>query len=620
MSYVAEPYAQFVDDLITGLTGGHVRESFRMLEEEKPFRLGSGEGILPNTIRVYGHLESGSGDFEFHRFTQDTDYRFENGRDIVWVSKEDGAPAVDAQWPADGSTFYVNYESSQRNGIAPVLTDRSPGSVTRLLAESVGREFAVLSGQLEKVYQAGFLGTATGRDLDNLVALVGLKRYGRNVAEGAVTFSRSTPAPADITIPMGTRLTTGDAPSITFETIASVTLQRGQLSTDAPVQALVSDSTGVVAPGSIVAINRPVLGIEAVTNSEATKFAGQNESDDALRLRAKRALEGAGQATIGSLMGALTGLPGIREKDIRFSEDPIEHPGIVNLDIALPELTPEQIEDYKSRAIELLDENRPVGIRIRHNIEGTIPPGASTPGSGQDTPGDGDPVVSGSASGEDLHMPVDVNVTLQPTTLALTPGDREQLVRAGSQVVKDFISEAGLGETLVYNALVAELMKIDGVMDVTLEIFPSDDPGAPRTRNVMPNQAAARPVAGVVDVQVGNALVVLDLRTTVSFSGAGETGNAESNGSNAASDIRSDLQQALNTFGGNQIDPSALITLIPGSESYRVDELHYRVEYLDSGVRISQSDIPVPFSGLERFWVRKVEVSDDSGKLLGSSS
>ncbi len=620
MSYVAEPYAQFVDDLLTGLTGGHVRESFRMLEEETPFRLSADNGILPNTIRVYGQVALASGAREFYRFGLNADFILENGRDIVWKAKEDGTPVADALWPAEGTSFFVNYESSRPGGLAPLLTDRSTGSVTRLLAESVGREFAVFSGQLEKVYQAGFLATASGRDLDNLVALIGLSRNGRNVAVGSVTFSRRTPAPADITIAAGTRLSTGDAPAVSFETTSVVTLQRGQFSVDAPVQALVSDSDGVVVAGTIIAINRPMLGVESVSNPDATKFAGENESDTALRLRARRALESAGQATIGTLLGVLTSLPGLREKDMRFTEDPIEHPGIVNLDMALPELTPEQTEDYKQRAMELLEENRPVGIRIRHNIEASRPPGPATPAAGQETTNSGAPVETGSGAGEKLHMPVDVNATLQPVTLALTPTEREQMVGAGKQVVEAFIAEAGLGETLVYNQLVAELMAIEGVLDVTLEMFPSAKTDASRTRNILPNQTAARPVAGAVDVQLGNALVALDLSATVTFSGAGTIGNPESNASSAASDIRSDLQQALNSFSGNQIDPAALLELIPGSGSYTADSVHYLVEYLDAGVRINKPDVIVPFSGLARFWVRRVEVLGADGEILGSSS
>ena len=414
MSYVAEPYAQFVDDLLTGLTGGHVRESFRMLEEEAPFRLSADTGIKPGTVRVYGQKEDIDGSYSFHRFTPNVDYQLANGRDVVWKAKADGLPAADAVWPVEGTTFYVNYESARSGFDGPLLTDRSPGSVTRLLAESIGREYAVLSGQLEKVYQAGFLQTAAGRDLDNVVALVGLNRWGRDVAEGSVTFSRSTPAPADITISSGTRLITGDAPARVFETISTVTLQRGQLSVDGPVQATVSGSDGIVQAGAIVAINRPVLGIDAVSNDEATAFAAQKESDAALRQRARRALESAGQATVGALLGVLTGLPGVREKDIRFTEDPIEHPGIVNLDIALPQLSTEKAEDYKRNAIQLLEETRPVGVRIRHTIEAALPLGTATPSGGQDTSaGDGPPVSTGLLD-EDLHLFVDANVVLQP--------------------------------------------------------------------------------------------------------------------------------------------------------------------------------------------------------------
>jgi len=620
MSYVAEPYAQFVDDLLTGLTGGHVRESFRMLEEETPFRLGTDSGVLPSSIRVYGQAALASGAREFHRFSLNTDFILKDGREIVWKARDDGTPVADARWPAEGTSFFVNYESSRSDGTGPLLTDRSTGSVTRLLAESVGREFAVLSGQLDKVYQAGFLATAGGRDLDNLVALVGLTRNGRNVAMGSVTFSRRTPAPADITIAAGTRLSTGDAPAVSFETTGVVTLQRGQFSVDAPVQALVSDSKGIVAAGSIVAINRPVLGIDSVSNPDATQFGSENESDDALRLRARRALESAGQATVGSLLGVLTSLPGLREKDIRFTEDPIKHPGIVNLDMALPALTREQTEDYKQRAMELLEENRPVGIRIRHNIEASRPPGPATPAAGQETTVLDAPIVTGSGVGDKLHMPVDVNVTLQPAALALTPSEREQMTRAGKQVVETFIADAGLGESLVYNRLIAQLMAIDGVLDVTCEMFPSAKPTSSRTRNILPDQTAARPVAGAVDVQLGNALVALDVTTRITFSDAGTIGNPESNASSAAADIRSDLQQALNTFNGTQIDPAVLLELIPGSDSYSADSVEYFVEYLDAGVRINKQDISIPLSGLERLWVRRVDVQGADGTLLGSSS
>ncbi|SEA37624.1 Baseplate J-like protein [Thiothrix caldifontis] len=611
MSYVAEPYAQFVDDLLTGLTGGYIRESFRMLEAEKPFRLSADSGILPNSVRVFGQVEAANGGREFRRFTLKTDFTLSNGRDITWQADpgHPDSPSADALWPVEGSVFYVNYEANRPAGAAPLLTDRSPGSVTRLLAESIGREYAVLSGQLEKVYQAGFLDTATGRDLDNLVALVGLTRKSRSVAGGTVTFSRRTPAPADITIAVGTRLSTHDVPAATFETTATATLQRGRLSVDVPVQALVGGSSGVVLAGSIVAVNRPVLGIDTVTNTEATRFAGQEEGDAALRMRARRSLDHAGKATVGALVGALTSLPGVREKDIRFSEDPIEHPGIVNLDLALPKMPSEQAKSYEQRAIDLLEESRPVGVRIRHNIKASLPPGEANPGSGYARVV-GDPVTLGNGSGDSLHMPVNVNVTLQPVTLALIPEERERLARLGKQVVEDFIADAGLGETLVYNRLVSLLIGIDGVLDVGLEWRPTQST-LWDTRNIMPNQTGARPIVGTIDVRVGNALVALDVTVTVRFTGAGTTGNSDDNASNAALEIGSDLQQALDSFAGGKIDQTTLQSLAGASESYQVTKLEYRVEYVDAGVRVNQMNPTLPYTGLERFWVRHVNVKDE---------
>ena len=136
----------------------------------------------------------------------------------------------------------------------------------------------------------------------------------------------------------------------------------------------------------------------------------------------------------------------------------------------------------------------------------------------------------------------------------------------------------------------------------------------------MPNQAGARPIAGVIDVQLGNALVAVDVTAMITFTGAGEIGNLESNANSAATDIRSDLQQALNSFSATQIDPAVLLGLIPGSDSYIANEVHYRVEFLDDGIRISQADIAVPFTGLERFWIRTVSVVDQNGTVLGNSA
>ena len=137
------------------------------------------------------------------------------------------------------------------------------------------------------------------------------------------------------------------------------------------------DRRAFVAPNTIRAIHRPILGVEAVTNPLATRFAGENETDEALRARARRALEGAGKATIGSVLAALTTIEGVREKDVRISEDPLAHPGIVQLNVALPEMSAEEQQKTVEHVVDLIEETRPVGIRVLHNIAAPRPSGAA---------------------------------------------------------------------------------------------------------------------------------------------------------------------------------------------------------------------------------------------------
>src|SRR6185503_16889853 len=164
-----------------------------------------------------------------------------------------------ATWPDRGSRLWVNYERKPERHPPPRLTDRNPGSIVRTLAESFAREYAVLSKQLEAVYRAGFVGTAEGRDLDQVAALVGVERRTRVVARGEVVFSRTTPSPADIFVPVGTRVSTKEVPASTVETVDPATLRAGALSVAVPVQALVPGPEGAAKPLTLTVIHRPIL-------------------------------------------------------------------------------------------------------------------------------------------------------------------------------------------------------------------------------------------------------------------------------------------------------------------------------------------------------------------------
>jgi phage-related baseplate assembly protein len=603
VTYAAEPYAQFVDDLLAVLTGGSIREQFRFLPEEAPYKLAAVAAVVPGSVRVFGQVDAA-----YFRFRSPTDFTLGAAREIVWTATAQGAPAKDAVWPDAGSVFFASYEPVD----APrLLTDRNPGSVTRLLAESFAREYAVLSRQMQAVYDAGFVATATGRDLDQLAALVGVVRRRRLSAGGSVVFGRSTPAPADVTINAGTRLSTVEPPAMQFETTDDRTLQRGNLTVDVPVQALEPGAGGVVAAGTIRVVNRPILGIETVVNTQATRFAGSDESDDALRARVRRAHEAAGMATTGALLGALTTLPGLREKDIRVAEDYLAHPGVVKLTVALPELASDaERTAMLAQAVDLIERTRPVGVRIEHNIDAPLPPGAATPGPGVVAEGGAEPVTLGAAAADSLFMPVDINVELTPVALALAPEARAELERKAHDAVEAFVADAGIGEALVYNRLVAQLMALDGVLDVGLEMFPQNDPGAARRRNVLPDNPQVRPTAGVVDVSIGGALVMLDLTVDFVLQGAGTLGDPATAREVARSEAAARLKDgAAAMAAGQTLSVGLLKAMVPDTDTYLLADLHYHAEYVDAGVRVHQQDVQLPLSGLERLWIRRVTLT-----------
>jgi phage-related baseplate assembly protein len=606
MSYAAEPYVQFVDDLLTALTGGVTREDFRFLPENKPFRLQPPGPPVPTTVRVFGQAGGA-----YRRFQSGKDYRFENDFTINWLAQND-APAAGATWPDDASVFFVNYEYGGPSGPNPALTDRNPGSVTRLMAESFAREYAVVSRQLEAVYQAAFVETATGRDLDQIGLLVGIVRRTATFAIGTVVFSRSSPSPADIFIPAGTRVSTAKPPAAQFETLVETSLRRGGLSVEVAIQALAPGAAGAAEAGAITVLNRPILGIDSVNNSQATGFQGSTETDAQLRARIQLAFEGAGQATTGALLSALTTIPGVREKDVQILEDPISRPGIIELKVALPQLPAGQeaelLQQYSEQAAALIEATRPVGVRIVHNIDAPQPVGENEAGPAVQ-PDEGDqPAALGIPPSGSLSLPIDVNVWLTPSSRSMTETDRNALIAAGQNTVQTFIDDVGLGETVVYNALTARLMALDGVIDVALEMYPQADPSQPRRKNILPVNPSLRPVAGKIDVQLRNSLIVLDVTLSVTRKGAGLLTDPLQLSNTISSDVIATLNAKFLVGALAQLTVDSLTHLLGTSDTYDIANLNYAVEFEDAGARIRQQNPQINASPSDQFWVRKVAV------------
>jgi uncharacterized phage protein gp47/JayE len=600
MSFAAEPYGVFVDDLVSSLTGGVTRERFTFLDENEPFMLAYAPVAVASTVRVNGLVEGA-----YFRFTPGTDFDVVAGT-IVWRESAPGVPAARATWPDRGSDFYASYERTPDPEAPPRLTDRNPGSIVRTLAESFAREYAVLSRQLELVYDAGFLGTATGRDLDQVAALVGVTRWTRSVASGEVVFSRGTPAPADIFIPAGTLVSTGSPPAVTVETTDAQTLRSGTLSATAPVRARVPGPAGVAPAGSLTVINRPILGIDSASNPQALTFGGADETDTALRSRAGRALEAGGGATTDAILGALTSVEGIREQDVRIQEDPVASPGLLTITVASDLDAPRS-----ALAASLIEQTRPAGIRVHHNlvVTPTTQVSPSTETQGED-PG---PPVESTASTDPVWFDIGVTAAVTAASATLTAQQKTALTIAVSDAIAGFVDQLGVGDTVVYNRLVATVVDVPGVYDVSLDVYQAGATDHTGRRNILPRPADTRPRLqdANLDVRLRGALVALDVSVQVERKGLAVIADRDT----ALGEIHNDVALRLQTqvaAGGTISNATLFGSLQTDTDTYSVKELTYTAEFLDEGLRVTKENPQFEPTSDQQAWVRTVAVTESS--------
>lgn len=208
----------------------------------------------------------------------------------------------------------------EMRGRTSSLTDFSVGSVTRTLYESLAYEMGLLYEKMQRVYLAGYIDTAEGTQLDQVVAILGLERGLPDYAEGAVTFSRDL-GNEGITIPLGTLIATEDSPETpkkVYQTLEVKVLAADQTSVSVKVQAVNRGEEQNAAAETVSVMPRPIPGIKAVNNPEAIRLTGKRrESDQALRERAKNTLISSGKATILSIENALLTLPGVKDAKVK---------------------------------------------------------------------------------------------------------------------------------------------------------------------------------------------------------------------------------------------------------------------------------------------------------------
>jgi uncharacterized phage protein gp47/JayE len=599
MTFVAQPYERFVDDLLTALTGGVTREEHLFAGIEQPYSLAS-PGVVAASVKV-----SGQRNREFVLFEGGIDYSYKPDQEaIVWNQQ--------GKLPDDHSYFYVSYYPQER---APRLTDRNPGSVTATLGEAFAREYAVLHKQMEIIYESAFVDTATGFSLDHVAALLGLDRKDAKFAGGEVLFRRSTPAEGDIALPSGTLVSTDQGQN--FETTDKRILRKGQLSVTAIVRAQVEGTAGKVEAGAIKNINRPIFGIESVTNDAATFFATEKETDEELRRRIKGTLERAGKSTLDSIKFSLIEeIPGINEGNVQVTET-TDAPGKVEVKFGLGSAVE---PDLVRRIEETIFTARPAGVRVVHNLPSRSATPASSNGAAPAETGlTREEVLQDFGSGAahaSTHFPPEVlsrmdegildlqiEVLLRLTEGNLSVSQKENIEDEVRTSVVDFIDTLPMGADIVFNKLLARIVSREEVADTSLQVGAARGKDAPAgpffSANVNTDGRKARIEMNNVFVGLMGETVLIDLLVLVE----------ETPGASEAAEITPALNTALETdlrttFGSTRekllkSDLRALITRVlasaaPGLQLIKDNAVVVNAQYEESGrVLNNTDDVPV---------------------------
>lgn len=585
MSFVPESYVAIVDQLLTALTGGQSRESHRFFPGTDGYGFDVAfDDILTETIRVVGASSD-----QFDLFVTGRDWYLDLDAEKIRFladSEDTSLPASGAFWPDEGSTFFVSYY--HRKSHESPITDRNVGSVTRTLAEGFSRELAVLQKQLGKVYDAAYLESATGNSLDKVVALLGLSRKKGDYASGTIRFYRDTPAPGDVFIPAGTRISTALSPAVAFVTVADATLRRDQLVVEVSIRAVESGMTGVVQAETITVLNRSVHGVNGVINAEPTLLGGTPESDDELRQRAATAMEKVGGATPGALFHEVATRTGIKQNKLKLVEEFRNSPGLVKLFIAA-----EGSEDLAVNVSDAILATRPAGVRVTHNLESFLP-------------GDSDAGLTGSGGRDDGTTPLSeeegfavkltANVLVYPYDPNLTEKEQAQMAETIRKTLNAYVDNSEIGQVLVYNRMVADIMAISGINDIELDIGSASGGETGKSNLQLPVGQRGMFDDPKTDITVifSGAPVVFDIKVQMTLkAGHGQTG--------AEDEIRQRLRDFFDTSPA-QLSGGLVISTLTPSDAYDIQAggVSMTITYSRTGVTLYDTAESIDISGEER--------------------
>ncbi|GGM64146.1 putative phage protein gp47/JayE [Halarchaeum rubridurum] len=280
-------------------------------------------------------------------------------------------------------------------------------------------------------------------DLDALAARNSVTRDPGTYATGTIQI---TTASETTTVDAGFRVTTDPPDALAFETTADVTPDAGATTVTAPIQALARGADHNVGSGTIQTMPSPPPGVEGVTNPTATTGGENPETNAEFRERAQAAIvQNSGGGTTGGIEGGLASrFDGVDLGDVIVDEHRNASPP--NADVIV------NGGPSDSEVQAAIDELRPSAVE--HTL---VRPTLVT---------------------------IDVDVDLAGTGV-----DTDAVEAAVTQ----YLAGLGLGEDVIRDKLIQNVMNADGDIDSIDSLTVSDSSGTVSDDRAVADQAIAEP-------------------------------------------------------------------------------------------------------------------------------
>jgi uncharacterized phage protein gp47/JayE len=325
--------------------------------------------------------------------------------------------------------------------------------------EPVAELLAELQLDARSVLDSAQLEYAEGRALDLLVDLIGVPRKPARKAEVDLTFSRQTAATIDHIIPKGTIVQTRALDAVRFETTEKATLTAGTTEVvGVPARAVVGGRDGNVGAGKLTVMVNSPLGIEAVTNPSQATGGVDEETDEQLRIRARTELGGGSIVTARGLLNSLLSVDGVQDVTL-FINDGSSADGDGRPSHSVE---PVVLGGADADIGQRLVDSKAAGEGLTSGHVGTSVTTSGTLSNGQSLSAE-----FSRPTAQTIYFDIALSID---ETYEGNDEVRDALVNyiGGTLVSGDYVpGELGIGDDVLYSKLVAAIMGIDGVLDIT---------------------------------------------------------------------------------------------------------------------------------------------------------